>query len=138
MLSSRLIRRPGANRIQRLAAAALLVVAGVAQAGDGADAAMLKGKQAFQICAACHSVSADGAHALGPNLRGVVGRKAGTAPGFAYSKAMKNSGLAWTKEDLDAFLASPMEKLPKNAMPYAGMKDAETRHAVIQYIETLK
>ena len=60
---------------------------------------MAVGKAAFAACAACHSVQPGGASGIGPNLHGVVGRAAGTAPGFAYSDAMKTSGITWSEAE---------------------------------------
>jgi cytochrome c len=92
----------------------------------------------FQICAACHTVSSDRAHGMGPNLRGVVGRQAGAAPGFAYSAAMKRAGFRWTEADLDAFLAAPRAKVPGNSMAYTGMKDPIQRAQIIKYLKGLR
>jgi cytochrome c len=110
-----------------LAAAATSALA----AGDPAQ-----GKQAYQACAACHSVT-QGATGVGPSLFGVVGRKAGSAPGFNYSQAMKDSNLTWTEKTLDAYVANPQKAMPGNHMPYPGMPDAKLRSALIAYLETL-
>src|ERR1700733_13806964 len=72
----------------------------------------------FAICAVCHTTSADGANSMGPNLRGVVGRKAGTAPGFQYSQAMKGSGIRWSPQELNAFLTDVTAKVPGTLMPF--------------------
>jgi cytochrome c2 len=100
-------------------------------AGDPAQ-----GKQAYQACAACHSVT-QGTTGVGPSLFGVVGRKAGSAPGFNYSQALKASNLTWTAQNLDGYIADPQKKIPGNHMPYAGMSDAQLRGALIAYLETL-
>ncbi|MBV8592825.1 MAG: c-type cytochrome, partial [Caulobacteraceae bacterium] len=64
-------------------------------------------------CAMCHG---DGA-VQGPNLRGVVGRRAGAAPGFAYTPALKGAALIWSPAALDRFLANPSLAIPGTAMP---------------------
>jgi cytochrome c len=120
-------------------AAALLVactLSAVAQAQVGA--VVPPGKAQFGVCAACHPTSEDGAHSLGPNLRGVLGRRPGSVAGFRFSKAMAAYPAVWDKETLDAFLANPMVTVPNNAMPYAGMKSADDRKAVVEYLATLR
>ena len=94
------------------------------------------GKQAFAQCAACHAVNA--ANGLGPSLQGIVGRKAGAVPGFRYSRAMKNAGVAWDDKNLDAFLADPQKLVPGNVMPFSGVADAKQRADVIAYLKTVK
>jgi cytochrome c len=100
-------------------------------AGDPAQ-----GKQAYQACAACHSVT-QGTTGVGPSLFGVVGRKAGSAPGFNYSRAMKDSNLTWNDQTLDTYIADPQKAVPGNHMPYSGMPDAGLRAALIAYLDTL-
>lgn len=74
-------------------------------------------------CASCHSVAARGGPITGPRLSGVVGRRAGTLSGYAFSPAMKNSGVTWTPEQLKRFLANPAQSMRGNRMPYAGLRD---------------
>lgn len=71
----------------------------------------------FAPCAACHNAAPD---ALGPDLTGVVGRTAGTVPGFRYSGPLKRSGLVWTPQTLRAWLIDPQATVPGNRMPYSG------------------
>lgn len=92
----------------------------------------------FSACAACHSTSKDKAHGIGPNLRGVMGRKAGVAPAFKYSAAMQKSGLTWTSADLDRFLTTPRKVVPNTTMSYLGLRDPLKRKRIIGYLETLK
>ena len=93
---------------------------------------------AFAVCAACHTVSADGAPGIGPNLHGVVGRESGSAPGFSYSAALKRAGLKWTRENLDEYLQSPGTKVPGNLMMYLGQPDPAARKIIIDYLESLR
>lgn len=89
------------------------------------------GEALFQDrCAMCHSGDP---MSQGPPLAGVVGRKAGAAPGFAYSAALKNSGLVWTRASLDRFLADPGKAVPGTAMP-VHVADPATRAAIIDYL----
>jgi len=118
-----------------LAAGAALLLASL----SGARADAKHGKVVFQRCYACHSVE-DGESALqGPNLRGVVGRRAGTAPGFEYSPAMIEVGakrrLDWTRKTLDAFLADPQLFVPGTSMSMPPLRQAAERRDVIDYLE---
>ena len=115
-----------------IAAASLAAAAGVAHA-DG-DAA--RGEKKFEECAACHKVERS-EDSVGPDLHGVFGRKAGTLADFRYSPALKRSGLTWTPETLDAFLADPQKTVPANRMPFAGMPDPADRADLIAYLRGL-
>ena len=119
-------------------AAALLLAALVAgcSSGEGNEASRTaqSGASLFNRCAACHNLKPGGAHGLGPNLNGVVGRKAGSAEGFRYSPAMAASGLVWDEATLDRFLASPSKTVPGTKMSFAGLSRPEQRKAVIDYL----
>ncbi len=104
-----------------------------AQAGDAAA-----GKIVFQRCAICHRVEKDGGNGLGPNLFGVVGRKAGTVAGFSYSAAMKASGITWSADKLNAYIEHPAAVVPGNRMAFAGVTDSGQRTDLIAYLATLK
>lgn len=91
----------------------------------------------FALCAACHPTSSDGASAMGPNLRGVVGRRAGTLRDFPYSTAMKTSGIIWTRDMLNDYLTDVQKKVPGTLMTFPGIPAAADRAAVIGYLETL-
>jgi cytochrome c len=94
------------------------------------------GKTAYPACAACHNV--EGADGLGPHLNGVIGRKAGSVPGFNYSPAMKRADLVWDAQTLDRFLANPQQAVPGNRMPFSGLPDATTRTDVVAYLTSLR
>ena len=91
---------------------------------------------AFAACGACHS--ADGTNGLGPSLKGVYGRKAGTAKGFTYSPAMKRAGVTWDDTTLDAFITDPQKSVAGNVMPFPGLADAKQRAEIIDYLKTVK
>lgn len=104
---------------------------------SGSLAAVTTPPPQFALCGACHPTSADGASAIGPNLRNVVGRRAGTLAGFSFSKAMASSGIVWTREALDAFLTDVQQKVPGTLMTLPGIPDSDDRAAVIAYLESL-
>ena len=98
-----------------------------------ADGDLVRGEARFQECAACHKLAAD-ANEIGPSLHGVFTRKAGELADFRFSPAMKRSGIAWTPETLDKYLADPQATVPANRMPYAGMASASDRADLIAYL----
>jgi len=95
-----------------------------------------QGEHAFAKCALCHAT--DKSNGIGPGLLGVVGRHAGSAPGFGYSQAMKNSNIAWDEKSLDAFIMAPQKALPGTTMLFPGIPSQEERNDLIAYLETLK
>jgi len=117
-----------------LAALALAVaLAGGAARAGSPDA--VKGADVYDDrCSGCHVIGGVGE---GPSLAGAVGRKAGAAPGFAYTAALKGSGLTWTPANLDRWLAGPQKLVPGTAMT-AVVPDAAERRELIAYLATLK
>jgi cytochrome c len=93
------------------------------------------GERDFMICRACHQIGPNAKNAVGPVLNGVVGRKAGSYPGYAYSPANKESDLTWTPEELDKYLTSPQTVVPHTKMIFPGLKDEAKRKDVIAYLE---
>jgi cytochrome c len=93
------------------------------------------GKEIFLACAACHTEKAD---ALGPSLKNVVGRKAGSLEDFRYSPAMKRAGFNWTEGNLRDYLTNPQGKVKGNRMPFSGLPNATDVNDVIAYLVTLK
>jgi cytochrome c len=93
-----------------------------------------RGEARFQECAACHKLDA-GANEVGPSLHGIFARKAGELQDFRYSPAMRRSGINWTAEALDEYIADPQAFIPANRMPYAGMSNATDRADLIAYLQ---
>ncbi len=123
-------------RYVALAACAILLVPAAARA----DAA--RGQQVFQHCAACHSVATGASATPGPNLRGVIGRRAGTLAGFEYSSAMidagKSDNIVWTRDTLDKYLTDPDDVVPGTAMRLSFQLTAGERRDVIDYLEQVE
>jgi cytochrome c len=115
-----------------VSAAFLLVSLPVTAARADGDAA--RGEARFKDCAACHRLDA-GANEVGPSLHGIFSRKAGELADFRYSPAMKRSGVSWTAETLDKYLADPQTFIPANRMPYAGISNASDRADLIAYLQ---
>jgi len=116
----------------RLAPAAMLALAAAAIATAAAAPDPVRGEQIYGRCLACHALAYD---RVGPRHCGLIGRVAGSVPGFVYSPAMKRSGIVWTARSLDRFLAAPMQAMPGTAMTYDGIADAAERADLIAYLE---
>src|SRR5215469_4495420 len=91
------------------------------------------GKLVFRKCQVCHSLE-PGKDVLGPSLAGIIGRKSGAAPNYAYSPAMKDANLTWDAKTLDAYLDDPQKMVPGNKMPFPGLKTVQDRLDVIAYM----
>ena len=88
---------------------------------------------AFAQCAACHTVQ-PGRNGFGPSLAGVAGRRAASLPGYAYSDALKKSGLTWNAATLERWLKGPQKLVPGTRMPFGGIPDAAKRKQVVDYL----
>ena len=88
-------------------------------------------------CRTCHSVKAND-NRVGPSLHGVVGRKAGSAPGFnGYSQGMKNSGITWDEATLDKFIENPDAVVQNNAMkPFKGVPEKSVRAGIVEFLRS--
>ena len=92
----------------------------------------MRGEAIYARCLACHALAYD---RVGPRHCGLLGRRAGNVPGFAYSAAMKQSAIIWDEKTLDRFLAAPMKALPGTAMTYDGVPDHRDRADLIAYLQ---
>ena len=112
--------------------AAALAVAALAPSA-AAPAQTADGQRLFQQrCAACHAVGAGPAKS-GPQLAGVVGRRAASVPGARYSEALRKSGIVWDRASLDAYLAAPRQKVPGTTM-LVSVPNAAQRQAIVTYL----
>jgi cytochrome c len=102
---------------------------------QGADGAT--GQQIFNnACRTCHSVK-EGDNRQGPNLHGIVGRKAGSIAGYGYSSAMKEAGFVWDADKLERFMANPDAVVSGNSMkPYGGLASAEDRAKIVAFLQS--
>jgi len=95
------------------------------------------GKDLFNKCSACHSLDAS-KNAFGPSLIGVVGREAAALPRFAYSDALRNSGITWTEENLRKWIAGNDDFVPGTRMRHVAITDKAEQDYLISYLKTLK
>jgi cytochrome c len=104
-----------------------MIVAMPAAAAGNAKA----GEAIYSRCLACHALAYD---RTGPRHCGLIGRRAGSVEGFAYSDAMKRSSIVWSAVTLDRFLANPLQAIPGTTMGYAGVGDSSERADLVAYL----
>ncbi len=135
-LKTNAMRNGAARGTFALGAVALPCLAGAAQAdGDAAN-----GKAAFvRQCAICHTSEKGGDNRFGPNLFGIVGKKAGTVPGFGYTNAFKNrANWEWTEDAIGGWMMFPSTMIPGTAMGvFQGIAEKD-RDDLVAYLATLK
>ena len=93
-----------------------------------------RGEALYQACSGCHSINEDD---IGPRHRGVVGRRAGTVAEYAYSPALRASGLIWDAATLDRWLTNPQDLVPGTKM-YFSLSDPQKRADIIAYLQLQK
>lgn len=114
-------------------AVSMLCLALPAQAAGNVE----RGGDVFDAqCAECHSVKAN-KNKKGPTLFAVIGRKAGTVPDVVYSDAMKASGIVWTPDKIEAYVANPKGVVPGGKMKYDGKLNAQENADLLAFLATL-
>lgn len=120
---------PRSTTSPALAAIAIALLSAAGAAGATGNAA--RGQMLYEGCADCHSIAENG---VGPMHKGVVGRKAGSVPGYDYSPDLKNSGIVWTEENLDKWLTGPQAMVPETKM-FFDVPDAQDRADIIAFLK---
>ena len=112
--------------------AAMLTVVSIsgAQAQDAAA-----GEKIFGVCKSCHQIGETAKNSVGPVLNGVIGRPAGTYPGYSYSAANKNSGITWDEATFREYIKDPRAKIPGTKMIYAGLRDEQKVNDLLAYLK---
>jgi len=104
--------------------------AGVLAGGDAAE-----GEKIFSLkCKVCHQIGEGAKNFVGPELNGIIGRKAGSVPDFNYSEANKSSGITWDEASLNEYLTNPKAKIPGTKMIFAGLPKESDRDNIIAYL----
>ena len=109
-------------------------IAALAGATPALSADAEHGKQLYQACIACHSEKPD---AIGPSLKGVVGRKAAILDDFRYSAPMRRANLTWDDANLRAYISDPQATVKGNRMPFGGVREPTDVDDIVAYLKTL-
>jgi cytochrome c len=120
------------NGMQRFIFVGLFAVAcsGEVLAQDAAA-----GEKVFGVCKACHQIGENAKNGVGPVLNGLIGRPAGSVPGYSYSAANKNSGITWDEATFREYIKDPKAKIPGTKMIYAGLKDEQKTNDLVAYLK---
>ena len=108
----------------------ILAVPTLAEAQSAED-----GKAVFNKCRACHQVGPGAKNLVGPELNGLIGRKAGSVAGFNYSEANKNSGITWDQATFREYIKNPRVKIPNTKMVFPGIQDEKDINDLLAFLE---
>ncbi|MGB7259806.1 MAG: c-type cytochrome [Pseudolabrys sp.] len=114
-------------------AGGMLVLAASAATASAQDAAL--GEQSFKKCLPCHSIGDGAKNKVGPELNGLDGRHSGTAPGYSYSEANKNSGIVWGEATFKDYIKDPRAKIPGTKMIFPGIKNEKEADNLWAYLK---
>ena len=101
-----------------------------------AQAQIDAGRRLFARCTNCHEVGAGARNGFGPQLNGIVGRKAGSAPAYAYSPALKQAGFVWNEQKLVAFIRDSEKVVPGNKMRFLSFMSEKQASEIVAYLRT--
>ena len=124
-----------ARNTLRLALPALVIACHLPAARAAGDA--VAGKAVFARCASCHQVGPSARGGFGPQLNGIVGRRAAATGDYKYSPALRASGIVWTENTLRAFLKAPRRVVPGTAMRFYGLGDERKFDDLLAYLRSL-
>ncbi len=113
-----------------LVAMAITSMVPAARAGD-----IAAGEQSFKKCLPCHSIGEGATNKVGPELNGIDGRHSGTAPGYSYSDANKNSGITWNEQTFKQYIKDPRAKIPGTKMIFPGIEKEEEADNLWDYLK---
>src|SRR5689334_11061878 len=130
---------PGRNQEQPMKNSvliALIAVTSLASASAARAQDVAAGEASFKKCLACHSIGEGAKNKVGPVLNGLDGRHSGSAEGYSYSDANKNSGITWSKDQFLEYIKDPKAKIPGTKMAFAGIKNEKEANDLWAYISS--
>jgi cytochrome c len=120
--------------MKNLTFSVVVLVSAIAAASSARAQDVAAGETSFHKCLACHSIGEGAKNKVGPELNGIDGRHSGTAEGYSYSDANKNSGITWNKEQFLEYIKDPKAKIPGTKMAFAGIKNEKEANDLWAYI----
>jgi cytochrome c len=117
-----------------LSVVALVTAMAATSAARAQDVAA--GENSFKKCTPCHSIGEGAKNKVGPLLNGIDGRHSGTAEGYSYSDANKNSGITWNKDQFLEYIKDPKAKIPGTKMAFAGIKNEKEANDLWAYLSS--
>jgi len=120
----------------RICQIATIIMIGSISAASAQDVAA--GEKSFRKCLPCHAIGEDAKNKVGPELNGLEGRKSGTADGYSYSDANKNSGITWSAAVFKEYITDPRAKIPGTKMIFPGIKNEKERDDLWAYLAQYK
>src|SRR3954470_19201101 len=117
-------------KVLLVAGAAIFALGGAASAQDVAA-----GENSFKKCLPCHAIGEGAKNKVGPELNGIEGRKSGTAEGYSYTDANKNSGITWDEAVFKEYITNPRTKIPGTKMVFAGISSENERANLWAYLK---
>jgi cytochrome c len=115
-----------------------LVLAGVIVIASSAGALaqdVAAGETSFKKCLPCHRIGEGAKNLVGPELNGLDGRKSGSAEGYSYTEANKNSGITWDEAQFKEYITNPRTKIPGTKMVFAGISSENERNNLWAYLK---
>jgi cytochrome c len=109
--------------MKKLTLSVVALVSAIAATHTARAQDVAAGETSFKKCSPCHSIGEGAKNKVGPELNGIDGRHSGTAEGYSYSDANKNSGITWNKEQFLEYIKDPKAKIPNTKMAFAGIKN---------------
>jgi cytochrome c len=113
------------HSMKQLTLSTLIIIASAATSPAALAQDVAAGKTSFNKCLACHAIGEGAKNKVGPELNGLNGRKSGTAEGYSYSEANKNSGITWDQATFKDYIKDPKAKIPGTKMVFAGIKNEQ-------------
>src|ERR1700748_3638768 len=122
--------------MRKLSLSALIILASAAASPPAPAQDVAAGKTSFNKCLACHAIGEGAKNKVGPVLNGLDGRHSGSAEGYNYSDANKNSGITWGKEVFLEYIKDPKAKIPGTKMVFAGIKNEKEANDLWAYVSS--